>query len=89
MHDDAEGVALTFWMFHARTVPSVEPLQTVALLLQSSGCWAEFPCRYTSPTTLPDGQGTCQTQRNRMRNIMETFLCIFKICSDAFIFYSM
>lgn len=56
MHNDAEGVALTFWMFHARTVPSVEALQTVVtLLFQRSGRWAEFPCRYTNPTTLPDG----------------------------------
>lgn len=51
-----EGVALTFWMFHARTVPSVEALQTVALMFQRWGSWAEFPCRYTNPTTLPVGQ---------------------------------
>ncbi len=31
------SVALTFWMFHARTVPSVEALHTVALLLQRRG----------------------------------------------------
>lgn len=38
MHGDDEDAALTFWMFHARTVPSVEALQTVASLLQRSGC---------------------------------------------------
>lgn len=38
-------LALTFWMFHARTVPSEEALQTVALWFQKSGSWLEFAFR--------------------------------------------
>lgn len=45
--------ALTFWMFHALTVPSVEALHTVAQMFQSWGSCAEAPRRYTKPTTLP------------------------------------
>lgn len=45
--------ALTFWTFHALTVPSVEALQTVAQMFQSWGSSAEAPRKYTKPTTLP------------------------------------
>lgn len=54
------NIALTVWMFHARTVPSVEALQTVALAFHRRGRWTETPCRYAKPTTLPAGQQTQQ-----------------------------
>lgn len=34
IEDNSDVVALTFWMFHARTVPSVEALQTMVLVFQ-------------------------------------------------------
>lgn len=62
-------IGLTVWMFHARTVPSVEALQTVALVFHSCGRRSETPCRYARPTTLPAGQHTLSAPKNERTRI--------------------